>query len=398
MLMQARLTKLEDDQSGFASIVIAIVIILVLSLITVGFAQLMQREQRSALDRQLSSQAYYAAESGINDAVSAINSGFNIAKSTCPEYNDTTNQVPSTDPVVVGASDKYLTDNSVGADTAANYPCLLINPTPPSLNYENISTTSPKIIEMTGVNPANGDPANIDTINVSWQATSYSATPSFLNTIASCGDSSTNPIFPPANALGGIGDTGILQVDLVPISLTNFTRAGLIGNAYTAFLCPSTPSSSPTSAGYKADINGNNEGSGDVISGGCKVPTPPVSPTTPLYCNAQITGLAGIGQSTYFLTLQSIYSPTQVIITAYDNDATGIPVAIGSSNQLNISGAQILIDSTGKAQDVLRRIQVRVSTHNSYDIPSGTAAAGGNICKQISVAPEGSNSSGNCPE
>src|ERR1039458_10050844 len=98
MLMQARLTKIKDDQSGFASIVIASVIILVLSLITVGFAQLMQREQRSALDRQLSSQAYYAAESGINDAVSAINSGFNVAKSTCPEYNSTT--VPSTDPVV----------------------------------------------------------------------------------------------------------------------------------------------------------------------------------------------------------------------------------------------------------------------------------------------------------
>src|ERR1039458_4612005 len=149
---------------------------------------------------------------------------------------------------------------------------------------------------MTGVDPAKGIPANIDTINVSWQATSYSTAPSFLNSIASCGDSSTNPIFPPANVSGGIGDTGILQVDLVPISLTNFTRLGLIGNAYTAFLCPSTPSSSPMLGTSKRDIprngggsgTGNNKGRGDVISGGCNVPPPPVPPTTPLYCNAQI--------------------------------------------------------------------------------------------------------------
>jgi hypothetical protein len=78
-------------------------------------------------------------------------------------------------------------------------------------------------------------------------------------------------------------------------------------------------------------------------------------------------------------------------VTAYDNTGSAQPT---SANQLNISGAQTLIDSTGKAQDVLRRIQVRVSTHDSYDIPSGTAAAG-SICKQISVAPEGSTGSPN---
>ena len=71
MLMKACNHHDQPDQRGFAAIVVALVLILVLSLLTIGFAELMRHEQRSALDKQLSSQAYYAAESGVNDAVSA---------------------------------------------------------------------------------------------------------------------------------------------------------------------------------------------------------------------------------------------------------------------------------------------------------------------------------------
>jgi hypothetical protein len=51
---------------------------------------------------------------------------------------------------------------------------------------------------------------------------------------------------------------------------------------------------------------------------------------------------------------------------------------------LNLKGAQTLVDSTGKAQDVLRRIQVRIPTNNGYDIPDGTHA---DICKQYDLEP-----------
>ena len=41
---------------------------IVMSLIVLGFAQISRRNQRESLDRQLSTQAFYAAESGVNDA------------------------------------------------------------------------------------------------------------------------------------------------------------------------------------------------------------------------------------------------------------------------------------------------------------------------------------------
>src|SRR5487761_1517319 len=60
-------SNIRQSQQGFASIVIAIVLVTVLALITTGFAQLSRREQQTALDKTLTNQAYYAAESGIND-------------------------------------------------------------------------------------------------------------------------------------------------------------------------------------------------------------------------------------------------------------------------------------------------------------------------------------------
>jgi hypothetical protein len=65
---QSRLAGLRRE-GGFVSIIVCMIIMTILSLITIGFAQIMAREQRQALDRQLSSQAFYAAESGVNDAL-----------------------------------------------------------------------------------------------------------------------------------------------------------------------------------------------------------------------------------------------------------------------------------------------------------------------------------------
>lgn len=73
-----------SDQNGFVSIVVCMIIMTILTLITIGFAQIMNREQRQALDRQLSTQAFYAAESGINNAVLEP-SGFTAA--TCSQVD-----------------------------------------------------------------------------------------------------------------------------------------------------------------------------------------------------------------------------------------------------------------------------------------------------------------------
>lgn len=354
--------QLSRNQEGFAAIVIALVLILVLSLLTVGFAQLMRHEQTSALNKQLNSQAYYAAESGVNQAVRAINSGYfqtNPAKNTCG-------------PITTGAGAAYFSNNKVGNSTGASYPCLLINPTPPNLQYTSIDTTTAKVIELEGID-SNGNPTTVNTIKLSWQDANGST-----NFAPNC-----NNLYPAAN--GGINwsHAGILRAELIPLNNatgannSGINRNDLINNSYTAFLCPDTVGSS--SSNYAAHT-GNN--SGVILNGGCS------TSNTPRYCSAQITGLSSLRESTYFLVLRSIYSPTTVTVTVCSSNCQ-------NNDVLKISQAQILVDSTGKAQNVLRRIQVRVPVHNNYDIPNGTGSMQ-SLCKQLQVMPGSVTSGGGC--
>jgi hypothetical protein len=95
---------------------------------------------------------------------------------------------------------------------------------------------------------------------------------------------------------------------------------------------------------------------------------------TATQCSLRITGLS---QTSYFMRVSSIYRNIAMQISA-----TG-----GGGTPLELEGAQAVIDSTGKASDVLRRIQVhvplRASSKNQlsdYAIQSTDA-----ICKRFSV-------------
>ena len=71
--MIIKASRLHKDQSGVVSIVISIIIMVILSLIAISFARIMRQEQQQAYERQLHTQAYYAAESAVNDVRREIN-------------------------------------------------------------------------------------------------------------------------------------------------------------------------------------------------------------------------------------------------------------------------------------------------------------------------------------
>lgn len=367
MLMEKRLSAQQANQDGFASLVIAIVLVLVLSLITVGFAELMRHEERSALDRQLSSQAYYAAESGINDATQAINQGYLAGKDQCGVGKglDTTSN-PAYPAIISGS----LSNNLVAVDashnpTNASYPCLLINPHPPDLHYDSVATTTSRTIEFTALDSSNL-PTSITKLKLSWQ-----------NEKGTSVDDTGNSVFVSGclnnfKSEAGWGTaTGVLRAQLIPLTSTGLDRTALEANSMTAFLCPNNGGPA-TFVDY--NVAHGSVDSGQILNGSCS------STPAPALCNVSITGLPS-NTSTFFLNMRSIYAPTSVTITAYD----------ASDKVLNLTGAQTLIDSTGKAQDVLRRVQVRLSSTKAYDIPDGTH---GDICKQFDLAPLSTTSNG----
>lgn len=380
-MLKGRYTVSRED--GFAAIIIAIVLVIVLSLITVGFAALMRKEQRAALDRQLSNAAYYAAESGVNDAAAAVRAGFTTSKTQCGPY--TAAQVatlPSSENQA--AATKYLMNAGVDNGSNTSYSCLIISPNPSTLEYSSVEPNEATTAVLTG-SDASGTDTVVNTLIFSWQDANSGKTfgPYNNSGVIGCPAYNASNPFPsvPCWKNNGSAITGILRVNLTPVS-GNFSRRSLELSNYTAFLYPRAGSqttipngtytgAAPASVPYGSYAGHAGTNSGDIVYGACNLNS------TPRYCAAAVTGL---NQTTYLLHLSSVYASTQVTVTPYN--------CVGSTcTRIYLKGAQTLIDSTGKAQDVLRRIQVRLPARNSYDYPEFGLATGGPICKLLTSYP-----------
>jgi Tfp pilus assembly protein PilX len=115
---------MRSNKKGFVSIITVITISILLSLLTLSFVRIINRSQRQTLDSQLSTQANYAAETGINDALRAITNN-----PTAIPLNDT-NCAPT--PTTPGGSQASADANKVigsGVNGSAKeeYTCQLIS-------------------------------------------------------------------------------------------------------------------------------------------------------------------------------------------------------------------------------------------------------------------------------
>lgn len=318
------------------AIVTTMVLMVVISLIVLGFATISRRNQRESLDRQLSTQAFYAAESGVNDARKIIQDALNAGQ-TVRDKTDCTG---------TGTAGFYSGLNPV-IDAAHNvsYSCLTVDPAPKTLRYSDIGTTS------TVVPLDSFDGTAISNLKLDWQSKATSGNPT-----TSCPTSVVN-IFTPA-ASWGCG-YGVLRFDLVPTAGNTLNVDNLNASTMTTFAVPFSSGGTNSIAYAPAPTNTNNRVGIRCTNSGCSL---------------TITGLT---QNSYHLRVSSIYKDAALQITA--TSATG--------NQLRIAGSQAVIDSTGKAQDVLRRIQVNLPYRETSEnqLSDYAIEMQGSLCKRYTV-------------
>jgi hypothetical protein len=350
------------DEQGFASIVIALVLIIVLGLLTVGFAQLARREQQSTLDKQLSSQAYDAAESGVNDAYHDITTG--PTPTSLPYINPTNVPSPSTCitptsmPLLSPSSDTYNTyTQSISTQDGVSFTCLLVNLQPPNLLYDNVfPDTSRSIVFST----SSSDPT-LNTLTFTWNsADSKTFIPPF--------PTGSGGLPPTGTAPGDWKSPAMLQVSITPLPSGGINRNSLQNNTFTAYLYPSG-SSTPI---YYAPNSTAPQSQGLLVPSACTVGTG--------QCSGTITGLgaspgAAAGVS-YILHVLDYYDESQSIVIN-GQDIHGGPVTFLGQDQ---------IDVTGKAHYVLKRLQERVQPSSLPTLPE-YAVEGQNICKRFSTYP-----------
>jgi len=330
------------SESGMISILTTMVLMIVISLVVLGFAQISRRNQRESLDRQLSTQAFYAAESGVNDVRQLIEAATNSG-------NAISDKVSCSDTGTGGFYTTLTTKADLDAANNVRYSCVTVNTAPSVLRYSDVGTTS-LIVPMTS---ASGTP--FSAIGLNWQTKQGTSTPT-----SGC-PTAPNNVFTP-NASWSCG-YGVLRFDLVPTAGNGLTADSLRNATMTVFAVPLS-SGGATTIAYPAASPASTSNSNTLVGVKC----------TNSNCSLQVTGLS---QTSYSMRISSVYQDAALQITPTD----------ASGNPLKVSGAQVVIDSTGKAQDVLRRIQVNVPVRNNSNnqLSDFALQTTDSICKRFSV-------------
>jgi Tfp pilus assembly protein PilX len=316
------------NENGFASIAIALVLIAVLSLLTVGFAQLARREQQNALNKQLASQAFYASESGVNDAVASIRSGA-LNTGTPKEGGTQCMDLP-----LPGAGSA-----AISTQNGVSYTCVLVNLQPKTLEKDMAADGD----WTTYFSTVGGTP---DSVTLNW--TSKDGQP----------PRSTTSGFTPVTPAGTWGARAVMQFSITPLS--SYSRDQLIANTFNVYGYPTTATGS---AAYSNAASSQ----GQVISANCDSAAGGL-------CHVTITGLPA-GVSLYALHVHDYYDASHVGFSAFAGP-TALP----------LGDSQATIDSTGKAREVLKRIQVHIPIHPPNDLPSSSLEAQ-DICKYFTTDP-----------
>lgn len=292
--MKNSMSKLSSHQSGLVSYVVVSAIMIVLTIIVLSFARTVQREQRQTLDRQLNTQAQYAAESGINDALNELARNPGLADADYTECDEFMN---------AASLDGELGDG-------VNYSCLLLDPTPSELKFD----ITPQHSVATEIRPSSG---TIDSLTIAWKDLGVGGD------VTGCGNAIPQDLPPDC-------DIGYLRFELVDFSSQRSRQDLMEGSRAIGFL---RPHSTGSSTRLFSDFSNTNQGrmEGVVCSDG--------------ECSLEITDLT---MNRGYLRLKSIYKNVDVTVTARDS----------SGRSVNFIGSQVAIDATGRAGGVVKRMKV----------------------------------------
>lgn len=339
------------------SFTVTLIMMAVITLIVVGFTQVARRNSREALDRQLSAQAFYAAESGINvtsksivDYLQANPTGILKDKTNCAQEYDPVN-----------GSGANLTPLSSQNNVA--YTCVLVDPTPQSLSFANVTTNGSQVVPIT-------TPSQLKSLTFTWSRQNG-------QTGTAC--SGTYNAFPASSAWGCA--VGMLRVDIVENPSANL--GNLDTHTDTLYLTPYGSHNGQLNGAGNIAFTGAPTSTG-YIGMGCNMTNPQAVPPTcansnPCTTACSVTVRLPANSSSYMVRLSAIYrNPETVTISGQLTD----------NSAATFVGGQAVIDVTGKAQDELRRVQTRLAlTGSTSDVPIFALGSGADICKHFSILP-----------
>jgi len=385
-----------NKQSGAVSLFVVIFAMLIITVITVSFLRLMMADQRQASDNDLSQSAYDSAQAGVEDAKRALLRYQEICASSASECATLSAQLvtPECNAAVrigdvVNPSDesggnasqtgeiKVQQTESSTSDQALNqaYTCVTIQLETPDY-IGSVTAGQSQLVPLVGAN-------TFDTVTINWYSRE-DVTSADGKTVLS---SSNDHIFTPTSTWN-TNTPSVMRAQLIQFgssfTLSDFDMVNASGesNMNTVFLYP-TSGATTTSAPFAGlDIRKTSP---------TDDPDPDQPTDTPRAVKCQSSVSAGGyacsmsltlptpingGNRTAFLRLTPFYNATHYQVVLSNGAST-----------VNFKDVQPSIDSTGRANDVFRRVQSRVNLYNTdFPYPDGTIDVTNNFCKNFGVS------------
>jgi Tfp pilus assembly protein PilX len=390
-----------NKQAGAVSLFVVIFFMLLVTVVTVSFLRLMIHDQQQANNNDLSQSAYDSAQAGVEDAKRALleyqkncsnNPGNCAALATAlntSECNTALNGISGTGaPGPNGSTGEIKVQQSQnGSDAALDqaYTCVTIN-----LQTQDYIGTLPA--NQSVLVPLSAASA-FDRVQLQWFSNEDVSSSGSGSAVSLTGVAAGQPLI--TQGQWPVNRPSLMRAQLMQyantFNLSSFdTVSGSQSNAATLFLYPtSQPGIGPRS--FTAYDQRKPNPATD--------PTPKDSATTPLpiscvsslsaggyACTAELVlpqaigGAANNSDRHAFLRLVSFYNASHFRATLWNG-----PVGAGNT-PVSFDGVQPEIDSTGRANDVFRRVQSRVDLFDTtFPYPEATIDVTGNFCKDFAV-------------
>lgn len=375
--MKSMRTMSKKSESGFVSIFIVIFFMIFMSIVVVGFLKVINDNQSQASDNDLSASALSSAQSGAEDGKRLLL--FCRTKATGAQLTECASALNNTSCDAITGNTALTTALGITTDSGEGevspndqyqqrYTCMTITTQTDSVEGLSVEKGTSELIPLSGV-------SNFDTVQFSWHAT------------ADTRDGAISTFRTDLNLLAesAWSSTAVMRLEFIAYPKTGVNLSTLDSTTRTVFLLPGSGGASVTTY---------NLNTGDYRAANPNDPSNTEATPVLARCTSgneyacsigiQLTGNPTPATYNYFLRVSSIYS-SAYIKAELKNAGTVV----------KFDNVQPIIDVTGRANDVFRRIQTRVQFDTSVFAPQYALEAG-SICKNMTVTDSAATSADIC--
>lgn len=362
-------------QQGVVSLFIVLFTALLMTVVTISFVQLMTSDQRQATYNDLSQSAYDSAQAGVEDAKRALLMEQDCNGKNTKQCQDVRAAISSGQCNTLSAIFGNPTDPETKIQQSAGdakldqgYTCVKIQTNTPDFLGSLDPSLSPLLVPLRGTD-------SVSKVIVSWALNksggSIDLPPPANPTLPALSAWPKNrPALLRAQLIDGKGNFKLSDFDNGGSSDTLFLYPSVAGNTTVSFGLDSRRSTPVGNVPQPVKCSPN-AGSGAYI---CQV-------------TLQLPSDINAESQTAFLSLAGLYNATDFKVELQHGNE-GSPVSFDH--------VQPEVDSTGRANDLFRRVVSRVEMGGSFNYPQAELEVTGKLCKNFSVTTDPADYSSQC--